>query len=484
MLAHLRLPILIMLLIQAASAEDNPWRDRVPEAVARAQDEPSRLTLRKGFDVTWRADDWVAGLKLAELAQRELPDDEQLYGDVARALWRAGQILAAEDVLKRIPERTRDPVALRTIAGAQLARGEIDAAGKTAKKLKLLRKPTAEDLYVIFTVQLAANEFAGAADLLRRAEELTDAENGYPENFVEEAIDGVAEFLDAIGTEPLNRIAAHGRADMPALVLLNLPACDVMINGHGPYRLIVDTGGSIMVALDQVVADEIGLKSVATASVRGVSGTTESGQALIDDLQIGSIRCKRVVSRIFDVRGAIMNAADGIVGTGIFSEGRMTLDWANAQLVVSPSKTEPGPGTAVDVRLVGDAKLLSPVTIEGQPAVALLDSGADAVALAPSRLKTLFPDEPMQEFSTGIGIGVGTGEMPKITLGSGVRLEFGGRTFENYSGLGLDVLDNTLGPVLGVQCDILLGMPTFREMRSITVDFPRCEMWVDWLNRE
>ena len=61
-------------------------------------------------------------------------------------------------------------------------------------------------------------------------------------------------------------------------------------------------------------------------------------------------------------------------------------------------------------------------------------------------------------------------------------LQFAGRTFENYSGLGLDVLDTLLSPILGVRTDILIGMPTFRQTRSVTIDFPACRMWVDWLD--
>ncbi|HPM22805.1 MAG TPA: hypothetical protein PLP66_02795 [Phycisphaerae bacterium] len=46
------------------------------------------------------------------------------------------------------------------------------------------------------------------------------------------------------------------------------------------------------------------------------------------------------------------------------------------------------------------------------------------------------------------------------------------------------MLDDVLGPVLGVRIDILIGMPAFREMKSCTVDFPHGRMWVDWLKGE
>jgi hypothetical protein len=82
-----------------------------------------------------------------------------------------------------------------------------------------------------------------------------------------------------------------------------------------------------------------------------------------------------------------------------------------------------------------------------------------------------------------VGVGVGAGQQTEISLGSGARLVLAGRTFENYGGLGLDALDKTLSPLLGVQIDALLGMPMFRQMKSATVDFPKCKMWVEWLER-
>ena len=38
-----------------------------------------------------------------------------------------------------------------------------------------------------------------------------------------------------------------------------------------------------------------------------------------------------------------------------------------------------------------------------------------------------------------------------------------------------------LGPILGVQTHLLLGMPIFRDMKSWTIDYPRRQMWVEWI---
>jgi hypothetical protein len=235
-----------------------------------------------------------------------------------------------------------------------------------------------------------------------------------------------------------------------------------------------------MLSLDEEIATEIGLESIAVSTVHGISGKEETGQVLVDELKIGAVACRRVMARTFAVRKATAYAADAILGTGIFADVRMTLDFQTGRLTLQPSSEDAGPGREVDLRVVGDGKLITPLPLHGQPAAALLDTGADAFAVAPSRLRQLFPDKPIRSIPA-LALGVGGEQDPSITLTPGVDFEFGGRTYKNYGGLGLDVLDTLLGPLLGIQTDVLIGMPVMREMKTMTVDFPRCRMWVEWL---
>ena len=123
---------------------------------------------------------------------------------------------------------------------------------------------------------------------------------------------------------------------------------------------------------------------------------------------------------------------------------------------------------------------MAPIKLQGQYAVALLDSGADVAAVSPAALKELFPEQDFANIAAA-GMGVGEGAAAGISLAPGVKLEFWGKTFENYSGIGLDVLDTLLSPILGVQTQVLLGMPIFREMNQWTIDYPRRQMWIEWV---
>ena len=476
--------VVAMLFVPAGDQKENPWRDKVAPAVERAQRAGTTAALREALEVTWRADDWQAGLQLARDAIEKLPKAPELRAPIARTLWRAGLLAEADRIAAGLSPESDDRVALGVLITPHLARGERKPAADAARRLESLGRLSGEDLYYVIGARWTLNQLDGIGRLIRRAEKLTDPDNGYPEIYVAEQLEGLAEFFDAVGTDPLNQLVRGGSAPMPAIPVINLPGCEAMINGHGPYRLILDTGGSIMLSLDEEVAAEIGLESIAPASIHGVAGKTEANQVLVDELSIGRIKCRRVRTRTCAVRKAIALAADGILGTGVFSESRMTLDFLTGRLIVEPSSEHPGRGAEVELRVVSDAKLIALITLQREPAAALLDTGADVFAIAPSRLKRIFPGKKIRSLPISPMMGVGEGQNPTLSLTPGVEFEFAGRRHDNYGGLGLDVLDTLLGPILGVQTDVLVGMPVFRQMKTLTVDFPRCKMWVNWLEPE
>ena len=139
------------------------------------------------------------------------------------------------------------------------------------------------------------------------------------------------------------------------------------------------------------------------------------------------------------------------------------------------NRAEPG-----NPRIIGDAKLFSPVDIEGAYALALLDSGASTAALSPVKLKELFPDKPIADMRLPV-MGAGDDGPTSISFAPGVNVELLGKRYEKLAVVGLDALDDLLSPILGVQTQLLIGMPQMREMKSLTVDFPRARMWVEWL---
>jgi predicted aspartyl protease len=467
-------------------AETNPWIERVEPAIAAAHKSSAIEDVRAAFEATYRADDWQAGLELAEWTARKPRLQKQLVGYMARARHRAGQIFDAEDLIERVQVNKADPVTLEMLIGTHLSRGKFRQAARAARELDTRTPRTTGSLLALMAVTMHKQDIDGMQDLVKEILATAKSENGYPDIYVVEGLDGLDEFLGQIGDEPLNQIRRPGKAELVRLPLVDMMACRVKINGHGPYNMILDTGGSMVISLDETVAEEISIESLGEASIRGVSGKSSSSQVLLEDVRIGNIRLRRVAGRVFDVHTAAAFSADGIIGTGIFNDGRMTLDLEDGELELTRSKTGDAPGEALAMRLIGDSKIMTDVRINGKQQLAFWDTGASINLLSPTLLRELSPSgkiEPIPGLDQGLGImGVGGESGPTLYQGSMIDMRFGRKQIKQTAGLGMDVLDTVISPVIGVQTNVLIGLPTVRELKSMTVDFPRRKMWVDWVD--
>lgn len=502
------LPVLEMLvtafmLLPAPPPQPDAWRERLAPALERAERERSPEALIEALETAWRADDWVAGLRLVDLsvprADEAPPDrpgaagverapeqrpetrpDTRLLALAARAAWRGGQLERAEKLLESIEQAEYDNVALGTLIASALSQGRVDDAERYATRLRAAPSLDGSDWHRVFSVDLAAGRMEEALAALRQCLRRTDAANGYPQTHIAESIRGLPEFFEAIGPGSINRIARFGSVDMPVLAGFRLPYCHAFINGRGPFRLIVDTGGSITLSLDSRIAEEIDLRSLASASVHGIGGRQDSDQALADSIQLGEIEIERAMVRVFALPEPVRAAADGILGIGLLAEGRVTFDFGQARLRVDPSSMDKGPGGSAELRIIGDAKLMLPVSVGDARIWALLDTGADVLAVSPSLVRTLHPDAKPRRLPVA---GQGVGEASAVAAGLAPSADYTiwGREFPEYGALTLDALDTLLSPILGIQTHALAGMPILRQMRTLTVDYPRCRAWVEWL---
>lgn len=476
-MAEIPLMISLCLLFTGGPAPDDSWKERAADRLAAATEAPSAKTVADALDAAYRADDLELTRQAIKLTE-DLKDVDRLRGLLLRALWRLGKLQAVEKMLADVTPASRDLDALTVAVAAALSRCDFKTADAYADAIAKIGPRTALQANALFSARLASDQHEGVAASVRRIEKLIDRKNGYPDSLLGESVDGLAEFFEKIGDEPLNRISRYGAAEMPFAAMLGVPRVDVMINGQGPYSLLLDTGGSVVLSLSPRVAEECGVKSLANASVRGVGGTSESGQAVVERLEIGAIELRRVMTRIYKLPSGLDQMIDGIVGTGMFARGRMTLNFADAVLKIEPSSEKPAAGSEFPVRIIGDGKIIAPVQVEGEPVLAIVDSGAGANALSPSRLRIIFPDRDtklMEVHAMGVGESA-----TKLNLGPSASLTGFGRTFKEFSGVGLDVLDSMLSPALGIQADAIVGMPMLRQMKTFTIDYHHARLWIDW----
>lgn len=473
---------ILLISLFASSSEDKPnaWREKAPLAL-KAWEEKQDLASAKGaLDALRRADLWSEAAAVASTAMGKYPNDDELISLAARAFWRAGNVSQATGLAGKLLANSKDPSTLTFLIDLNLSKGEVEMAEALGAALLAAGPKEASDWSALIQICNAKNSNAPLAGYYRNAAKALDPSKGYPDTLMSESIDGVAEFFEKVGSKPINVLEKPGFAEMSLMSMIGLPAVECMINGKGPYRFVVDTGGSIVLSIDTEIAEELGIRSIATASVRGVNGKQESGQSIVDQLSIGSIELSHVLARTFDLPTVMRGSCSGILGTGVFSQSRMALDFQDGKLRVANSSNAAGEGRECPIRIIGDGKLVAPIRIQGEEALAILDSGASSNILAQSARKRLFPDSESRSFRAGAA-GVGSGESLSVNMAPAIKLEAFGRTYEKHAAISMDVLDKTLGPILGIHCDFLIGMPLMREMRSMTIDYKRCKMWVDWL---
>lgn len=127
--------------------------------------------------------------------------------------------------------------------------------------------------------------------------------------------------------------AAPTRADRIGRI-----AAPVMINGRGPFRMILDTGANQSV-ITKRVADALGLALTPDAKLmlHGVTGSLAVPAVRLETLQTGDLiqRDVRVA-----VLGSVMGGGDGILGVQGFEGLRVTVDFAKDQLTIARSRGE------------------------------------------------------------------------------------------------------------------------------------------------
>jgi hypothetical protein len=114
----------------------------------------------------------------------------------------------------------------------------------------------------------------------------------------------------------------------------------VMIQGHGPYALAVDTGASVSI-VDRTVATQAGLKKVGTPEpVAGVGGSQDATPVEVTEWSVGQIRLPPMLQpspiATLDLPDAQKtNGIVGLLGSDVLSRfGRIAVDYSNDTLIV------------------------------------------------------------------------------------------------------------------------------------------------------
>jgi len=297
--------------------------------------------------------------------------------------------------------------------------------------------------------------------------------NPKDEDRVTEAKAGL-EMLKAFGTEEVSVVVAP---DNPAPIRfresLNLIFTSVMINGKGPFDFAIDTGATQTVISEKLAAT-LGLQPITSTVVFGIGGVgkVETKIYRMEELTAGDVKVKNTPVGTFN-DPLISQFADGILGTSIFSDFIVTVDYPSNQLLLSRKRSAPPSGAEVLPVWFFSNLLLLPLDVNGKRGNFIIDTGAVTTVLSHGMAAQLGVNENTPGAKIDLGIaGVGGFEgvvlkLPNVTFKTPKNTE----VFPQVVAIDL----KQISKMIGTEVAGILGYDFFSEYK-LTLDYNSGEL--------
>ena len=253
--------------------------------------------------------------------------------------------------------------------------------------------------------------------------------------------------------------------------VLSLLFTEVYINGTGPYRFLVDTGATQTV-LSNRLAKTLGLKQITSNIMHGVGGDgkLESPIYRADSLKIGDVTVRNLPLGTLG-NPLLDQLMDGIVGTTLFSDFVVTINYPQSQIELTHEA--PATGTAIPAWSFSGL-LLVPVQVNNTfSGNFLIDTGADNTLLAHAMANDLGinKDTPGALLNLPIG-GIGGLDdgvllVPSVTL----QTPFERKRFETLMSIELTGMSS----LIQTELSGVIGYDMLRNYR-VTLDYQRAEI--------
>ena len=245
----------------------------------------------------------------------------------------------------------------------------------------------------------------------------------------------------------------------------------VLINGKGPYRLVLDTGAN-SAALVPSVAHSLGIpiKESRQVQLHGVTGSAVVPMITLDTLEVGDLLIEDAnVPIVADVFGG----AEGVIGAKGLADKRIFIDFRNDQIRIEQSKGQVTPFgfTRVPLTLTRGQLLLMDIRIGSIRTHAIIDTGAQQTlgnaSLREALVRRARDGDP--QTIIGVTLDVATGHsirVPPISVGDlqirNMNITFGDMfIFEQWK--------MTREPT------VLIGMDVIGTLDTLIIDYHKRE---------
>lgn len=237
------------------------------------------------------------------------------------------------------------------------------------------------------------------------------------------------------------------------------------VNGHGPYRFLLDTGASHC-SLAPEVATRLKLPPARSASVSVNSTTRRSAASAVEaqSLEIGSLRLERLSMPI-----VAASDSPGVVGANALTDKRLTVNFAAGRLDIasSPDRSS-ADATAAPLRQRFGGLLLAEGKVDSLVCKFIVDTGAQRsignLALA-RRL-----DVPATRATDPLIIKTPDAAVASASVLSSMPIRIGRDTAIDLSIACAELPVFALWE-LAEEPTVLLGMDYFSQLSSFSIDY-------------
>lgn len=251
----------------------------------------------------------------------------------------------------------------------------------------------------------------------------------------------------------------------------------VTINGHGPFRFMVDTGANVS-CVSSRLADQLALPRGRELQVNTVVGRRGRPSVTLDRLQIGTRVRKRVEAPVLPMGEFEI---DGVLGIDWLKGQRLVMGFAGNTLEITKSRREDsGKGrVVVPARRKSGQLTIVDADLSGKNISAMIDSGSQ-FSLGNSALRRLIEqiDPTARTRATTVGMVSIAGES---FTGQQLYLPFlrlGGLTLGNVPVVFSDMPIFKLWDLHDTPT-IMIGIDLLTQFETVAVDFGRSAVRFD-----
>jgi tetratricopeptide (TPR) repeat protein len=424
------------------------------ESIAEVPDDAASMAGRVRALVA--NDDWRRAVDEAARYAAAAPGSVEVRAALGEALFRAGRLPQAAEVVDPLVREDGAPVGALVVAGLLRAAEGRDEDAAALLDRAVAKAPT--DRAALYWAAGAAASRSRAVELLRRYLEVSEGDD---DDRIEGA-KGTLELYRTLYDRPIWIPQTRPeRLELPLRALASRPGVvegfvvDAVVTGGKKVPLLLDSGSTGLFVVDRIAKRaEFQPLSSETVFGGGGEGRTASRRGLLASFALGDLTYRDGLATSSRHEVDPTGRFQGVLGLWLFDGYQITLDLRRGRLVLEKAG-DTAAGSPYWV--VGGQMLVEAVASDGQKGLFLFDTGATTTILSRS-LADASPKATLGSATTVRGYG---GDMKGAATVRGLSVAFQGLTPRAST---LNAVDLTLRSRLGgVEISGFLGLDLLQD---------------------